>query len=243
MFENINEIFEHLEFDNEKGTRLLRIITTAGVALILYESFGGAVNFPKDLDMSDVVHFFLSYQVFIPILFYFLSWIFFITFIPFILKMITYVLFEVFYYFRLLKIENKYVGETSPENMLEIVDIISKFTTKIGLAKFDLENWLSSENMDKFYNKIADKLRESVSMRFGKMIFFIQLMIIYLYKLQEKIVFVGSLNTSVKLVLGFMIIGQFLIITFTLFSRKLMRFTYKIFKKHPKINLVEPRVD
>ena len=40
------------------------------------------VNFPKDLDMSDVVHFFLSYQVFIPILFYFLSWIFFIFFRP-----------------------------------------------------------------------------------------------------------------------------------------------------------------
>jgi hypothetical protein len=26
MFENINEIFEHLEFDNEKGIRLLPVL-------------------------------------------------------------------------------------------------------------------------------------------------------------------------------------------------------------------------
>ena len=54
MFENINEIFEHLEFDNEKGVRLLRILTTAGVAFIIYEHFGGTVIFPKNLTLKEV---------------------------------------------------------------------------------------------------------------------------------------------------------------------------------------------
>lgn len=71
MFENINEVFEHLEFNNEKGIRLLKILTTIGFAVILYESFGGTWIISENLSIKLILDFFLSFHIFIPILFYF----------------------------------------------------------------------------------------------------------------------------------------------------------------------------
>lgn len=239
MFENINEIFEHLEFDNEKGIRLLRILTTAGVAFIIYEHFGGALIFSKNLTLNDVVNFFFSYQVFIPILFYYLSWGIFKVSIPTFIDMLTFGLFEFFYYKKLLKLESKIIGETTAENTVEIVNIVSDLTNHLGGVRFDINRLLESEDIFSSYAEVLETVNENISGRIEKMIFLSQMIIIYYAKLEGKIIFNGGLNTLIKFTFFGGIFWQLFIVVFALFFKKGFRFLYKILLKHPKIHKKE----
>lgn len=235
MFENINEIFEHLEFDKEKGIRLLRILTTAGFSMVLYEYFGGLVVFPKDLTIKHIADFFFSFQFFIPVLFYYLSWILFKVILPIVLNAFTRLPFEFIYYKKILKHESNTTENAQESDVLSIIDSLTSIPTFLGGQKIDFYKWIREKDIDEEYEEINESANDGISNRIEKIIFFIQLTIIYYTKLQHTIVFNGFIDTVIQTTFIITIIFNFILIIVAMFFQKLFRVLYKMLKKYPKI--------
>lgn len=243
MFENINEILEHLEFDSEKGIRLLRILTTAGCSLMMYELFGGAVVFPKDLSLKHIADFFFSFQFFIPFLFYYLTWILFKTVLPVVFNLLTRGPFEYIYYKKILKHEKSSVETIKEDELRKVIDFLTNIPTHLGGQKIDFDKWRESVDIDEKYEEVDENLTDSIHTKIESIIFFIQLLLIYYYKLQETLVFTGAIDFIIQFTFIISIVFGVCVIIAIMSYQKLFRVLYKMLKKHPLVLAEAPKTD
>lgn len=243
MFENINEIFEHLEFDKEKGIRLLRILTTAGCSIIMYEFFGGAIVFPKDLTLKHIADFFFSFQFFIPFLFYYLTWILFKSVLPVVFNLLTRGSFEYIYYKKILKHEKSSIETIKEEELRKVIDFLTNIPTHLGGQKIDFDKWRESVDIDEKYDEVFDEVTDAVHTKVESIVFFAQLLLIYKCELQGTIVFEGAINFLIQLAFIVSIVFGIVSIFFLFVQQKILRMFYKMLKKHPLVLMDANKTD
>lgn len=204
--ENLPEYLDFLNFESKNAKRFIRVCTNVCMSFLLYNYSGGKVTFPKEITAYDIFNFIYSYQILIPIIYYFFTWILFHSILKTIIRILLLTITDLVY----SKVINKQLIQdkddiSSSDDHRKVIDqfAMQMSGTRVNwdeMTPIILENDYK-EMLGRAANKIADSL--------DRIIIFIQIWIIYSSQLKLQLNFLHSVNWIIT---GSFIIGFFLIL-------------------------------
>lgn len=192
------EIFEFIKLSNQdKASAILfimKIIISSILAIVFYKFLGGNIYLPKEINVSVILNFVISYEIFIPIIVISIVTAIFYFVLPNILKLITYLL-----VLCLVKmIDSTLAQKTSSSIILRSIKFISRHFLKITTIQLPEQSTINELLVSP---QLKELTANSIRQNYGILVLILQLTLSYFLLFQSKYIFVGFVDTICQFVL------------------------------------------